>query len=254
MSASTLDAYTLDMTMVSRWAAGQEQDLLWLTAADLARYITERLQQGTQRSTVARHISSCRRFYAFLLQEGVIATNPAAAVAAPPVLRLAPALVPNDALRVLLRPPVRQFPSPMAEYRARRDHALVCTLYGTSLGISNVRLLRWQQIDEHGNRVRAPERNGDLRTYDLDPALVASLTAVREGWASAGFEHAESSYCFPTASGLPRSRQALRLVGQRWAKERGQSEPVTPSALRQTGRARQPGRRRPAATVAIVVG
>lgn len=243
VSASTLEAYTLDMTMVSRWAAGQERDLLWLTAADLARYVTDRLEQGTQRSTVARHISSCRRFYAFLLQEGIIATNPAAAVAAPPVLRPAPALVTNDALRVLLRPPVRQFPTPMAEYRGRRDHALVCTLYGTSLGISNVRLLRWPQIDELREVIRLPLPKGKVRNFALDTRLLPVLKSLRRCVATIEVDPAQDSYCFPTSSGLPMTRQAMSRVVRKWAQDCGRSELVTPSALRQAGRAHVANRR-----------
>ena len=240
--------------MLARWATSRGQDLLALSTADLTRYVAERVGQGTQLSTLARHRSSFRRFYAFLIRHGSIVVNPAVALWLPQAPGIRSRQVRDEVLRVLLQsPPCRPQLSRTSAYRVQRDHAVVCMLYGTELGISDVRLLRWQQIDEHRNRVRAPERNGDLRTYDLDPTLVASLTAVREGWASAGFEHAESSYCFPTASGLPMSRQALRLVVQRWAKERGQSETVTPSALRQTGRARQPGPRRGATAVAVLV-
>jgi len=255
VSASTLEAYSLDLAMLARWATSRGQDLLALSTADLTRYVAERVGQGTQLSTLARHRASFRRFYAFLISHGSLALNPAVALSLPQAPGIPSRPVRDEVLRVLLQsPPRRPQLARTSAYRVQRDHAIVCMLYGTELGISDVRLLRWQQIDEHRKRVRAPMRNGALRTYDLDPALIASLAAVREGWSSAGFEHAESSYCFPTASGLPMSRQALRHVVQRWAKERGQSGTVTPSALRQTGRAAQSRPRRPASAVAIVVG
>ena len=253
VSASTLEAYSLDLAMLARWATSRGQHLRALSTVDLTRYVAERVGKGTQLSTLGRHRSSFRRFYAFLLTHGSIAINPAVALRLPQAPGIRSRRVRDEVLRVLLQsPPRRPHMSRISAYRVQRDHAVVCMLYGTELGISDVRLLRWHQIDEHRNILRAPVRNGALRTFNLDPTLLASLAAVREGWASAGFEHAESSYCFPTASGLPMSRQALRLLVQRWAKERGQSETVTPSALRQTGRARQSGPRRPATAVAVV--
>lgn len=149
VSASTLEAYTLDLAMLSRWAAARDADLLELTPTDLTRYVVERAAQGVQLSTLARHLSSFRRFLSFLLSHGAIAGNPAATVPVPRALRPRSGLIRDDVLRSLLRAPRRQFPSPASAYQAERDHAIVCMLYGTGLGISDVRLLRWQQIDQH---------------------------------------------------------------------------------------------------------
>ena len=58
MSASTLEAYTLDLAMLSRWAARPgDLDLVQLTSADLTRYVVDRAAQGIQLSTLARHLS-----------------------------------------------------------------------------------------------------------------------------------------------------------------------------------------------------
>lgn len=242
VSASTLEAYTLDMAMVSRWAAGQEQDVLTLSAADLARYVTERRERGSQLSTIARHISSCRRFYAFLVQEGVTATNPVAPLAVHPGLRQGPDVLPNDALRALLRSPDRQFPTTNAALRARRDHALVCTLYGTDLGVSDVRLLRWEQVDEHSLTIRLPLSRGKVRSIGFNPGLLPVLLGWRRCMARADFDEKGRTYCFPSTSGEPMTRQGLCQVVRKWAKDCGRSEVVTPSALRQAGRAnRRPG-------------
>jgi site-specific recombinase XerD len=244
VSASTLAAYTMDTAMVSRWAARQQLDLPWLTTADLNRYVTERLLEGTNRSTLARHIYSCRCFYAFLVQEGVIGTNPAVSVVVPRVLRQAASLVPDDVLRAVLRAPVRQLSSPLATYRARRDHAIVCTLYGTGLGISDVRLLCWQQIDEPGAAIRVPLAGRKVRSFGLDNVLLSVLKSLRHVMAETDLDPADCAYCFPTTSGLPMTRQGLCQVVRKWAAECGRSEIVTPSALRKTGLTHASERRR----------
>jgi len=242
VSASTLEAYTLDLAMLSRWAAGRGVDLVELTSADLTGYVVERAAQGIQLSTLARHLSSFRRFYSFLVSRAGIARNPADAVPVPHAARPPSGPVRDDVVRSLLRAPRRQFSSPAMEHRARRDHAIVCMLYGTDLAISDVRLLRWQQIDEHWHVIRAPLRSGALRSFVIDASLLGLLKALHDAAGNDGFDSARSAYCFPTASGLPMTRQALCHAVRRWASECGQA--ITPSAIRRTGRADQSGRHR----------
>jgi site-specific recombinase XerD len=242
--ASTLEAYTLDVAMLSGWAAKQKRNLLGLTGGDLARYLRERLEQGTHASTASRQLSSWKRFYSFLVDQGALAASPAAAVRAPRVTRHEPRQVPDDLLSKLLRPASGRDASAGSAYRARRDHAIVWTLYATGLGVSDVRLLRWPQIDEELHVIEVPDRNGPARSLVLDTQSLAVFKALRESAGAAGPEQGASYYCFPTASGLPMSRQALCHVVRKWAGDCGSAEVVTPSMLRQTGRAHHAQRSR----------
>jgi site-specific recombinase XerD len=241
--ASTVEAYALDLAMVSRWAAGKSKDLLQLDPADLRSYAGERLEQGIAPSTLSRHLSSCRRFYAFLVSQGVLPVNPAAGVVAPAQTRHPPRLVPDDVLGKLLRARVRQAVSPGSAYRSRRDHIIVWMLYETRLGVSDIRVLRWRQIDEQRQLIRVPVRGGTERSFVLDARLLAALKALRGAVAMAGFDRTESAYCFPTACGLPMTRQALCHVVRKRAREFGPQADVTPSALRQSGRVHRAQRR-----------
>ena len=242
--ASTVEAYTLDLTMLSRWAAVKRKDLFRLDTRDLKRYACERLDQGVAPSTLTRQLSTCRRFYAFLISQGVLTINPAAGVPVPRVTRQAPRLVPDDLLGKLLRAPVRKAVSPGSAYRSRRDDIIVWMLYGTRLGVSDIRVLRWQQIDEQRQVIRAPLRGETLRSFVLDARLLAALKTLRDLVATAGFDWTESVYCFPTAGGVPMTRQALCHLVRKRAEELEPNAIVTPSALRQSGRAHQGQRRR----------
>lgn len=221
--AGTLEAYTCDIAMLARWAVREQSSLLNLAGADLARYLRERLEQGTRASTLERQLSGWRRFYAFLVNQGALVASPAAVVRGLRVTRHEPRQVPDEVLGILLRPDFGRDASSVAAYRARRNHAIVWTLYATGLGVSDVRLLRWPQIDEKL----------------LDARGLAVFKALRDFTAMAGPVQGTSGWCFPTASGLPMSRQALCHVVRKWARDCGSAEVVTPSMLRQSGRAQQ---------------
>lgn len=237
VGSSTLDAYTFDIGLLARWGTTEGKTLLALGNGDLSRYLNERLGQGTQASTLGRQLSSWRCFYTFLVRQGVLEVNPTASVRPPQMPRREPRGIPESFLRVLLRPGFGPDASAASDYRARRDHAIVWTLYATDLCVSDVRLLRWLQVDEQMMAIHVPRRKRTTRRVVLDARSLRVLKALRTCAATAGAEQEASSYCFPTASGLPMSRQGLCHVVRRWARESGVQEVVTPSMLRQSGRA-----------------
>lgn len=242
--ASTLEAYTCDIALLSRWAVKEQISLLRLTGADLARYLSERLDRGTRVSTLDRQLSSWRRFYAFLVSQGALAASPVATVRGPRVIRQEPRQVPDELLSKLLQPASARDASSGSAYRAHRDHAIVWTLYASGLGVSDVRLLRWPQVDESSLVIDVPHGDGPALSVVLDAQGREVFRALRGSAAAAGPEQGTTSYCFPTASGLPMSRQALCHVVRKWAENCGSAVVVTPSMLRQTGRAHHAQRRR----------
>lgn len=244
VSASTLAAYALDLGTVARWAAGRDLGLLDLAAADLECYVAERLAAGAHRSTLARHLSSCRRFYGYLAGLDIIARNPATTVLVKRgTVPAARSGLQGDVLQAILRAPPCQPDEPgPAAFRAQRDHAIACLLYSSQLRVSQVRLLRWQQIDARGCLVRIVGRTGAVATVRLDPRLLAMLIALRECMVAAGFDFMETPYCFPTATGQPLTRQGLCQVVHRWAAEYGNARTITPSVLRFAGQANGHGR------------
>lgn len=249
-SPSTREAYRLDVTMLSRWAVAQNKNLLSLDADDLTRYLHERFRQGTHPSTLARHRSSCRRFYAFLVSQGVVPHNPAEKVTAPRVAPRSRRLVPDDVLGRVLHPRPLPAASAASAFRAQRDHVIVCMLYDTALGISEIRLLRWQQINEQWKVVVVPGRKGGSRSFVLSARLLDALRELRRRMAAWGLDAGDTPYCFPTSTGLPMSRQAMCFAVRKWTGQCEPQEAITPSTLRQTGLAHHVRRGRPLLTAA----
>lgn len=168
-SPATLRAYTADLRQLDRWlaAAGRSPD-----AADelLMRRFAAHL--GTLRyapATAARKLSAARGAYAFMLDRGLIARNPAALVPGPRRVRKLPATLSEPEVEQLLdRPPV---PEP----RRLRDRAMIELLYGCGLRASEACGLRTTDVDADEGTVRVTGKGGKERIVPLGGAAAAAL-------------------------------------------------------------------------------
>ena len=141
-------------------------------------------------TSVVRALSSVRAFHRFLLREGKISSDPTAAVIRPKLPRSLPKpLSVDDVARVLAHPD--------RSAKGLRDRAVLETLYGAGLRISELVGLDVDDVDLEEGSVRVlgkggKERDVPIGRYARD-AISAYLTRVRPQIAS------------------PRSRSALFL-------------------------------------------
>ena len=80
LSANSMEAYALDL---SKWSAflGKSGELPG--PEGLRNYLDHLYQSGLGQRSVARHLTTLRGFYGFLLREGQIATDPTEHLGAP---------------------------------------------------------------------------------------------------------------------------------------------------------------------------
>ena len=71
LSANTLAAYRADLTALGRWLEGRDSALLKATRVELLAFIAARVEGGSRPRSTARQLSSFRRFYRFMLREGL---------------------------------------------------------------------------------------------------------------------------------------------------------------------------------------
>ena len=84
VSQHTLAAYKTDLTHFAQYLNAQHlAPLTELHEAEIRRYIQHRQQQGHSQRSIARFISSTRKFYRYLLRTEVRGDDPSAYVQAP---------------------------------------------------------------------------------------------------------------------------------------------------------------------------
>lgn len=90
LSTNTLGAYRADLLALQRWLAQRDTSLMYATRADLLAFIANRAKEGAKPRSTARQLSSFRRFYRFLLREGVIQEDPTVKIEMPKIGRSLP--------------------------------------------------------------------------------------------------------------------------------------------------------------------
>ncbi len=120
-------AYSADLARYLEWAERADIDPITLTHRQMRLYLAELDRAGYAARTVARRLSAVRSLFAYLVAEGLVASDPSSVLAAPKIPSRLPRIVPADALRALLEAPDPATPAgharrggPRAALRDRR--------------------------------------------------------------------------------------------------------------------------------------
>src|SRR5271169_6677783 len=105
LSANTLAAYRADLTALARWLAERDSTLLNATRIQLLGFIAARVEGGSRPRSTARQLSSFRRFFRFMMREGMITTDPTAQIAMPKIGRSLPKSLTEAEVESLLEAP-----------------------------------------------------------------------------------------------------------------------------------------------------
>lgn len=178
MSRHTCAAYQRDLAEFREFLAGLgSADAAALQRIDhilLRRYLAE-LHKRNQRTSIARKLSTLRTFFRYLVREGVLTTNPAAAVATPKRNRYLPKTLSVDEASALME---RGHGSTLL---ALRDRAILELFYSSGLRISELTGLDVGGLDLREDLVRVLGKGRKERIVPVGckahEALVAYLEA-----------------------------------------------------------------------------
>jgi len=162
-SAHTIRSYQQDLGLYCRYLrefVGEGADPTAVDSLRLRRYSAWLTGQGYAASTVARRLASLRSFFRYLRRQGLVASDPSAGLRNPKQARRLPRLLRVDeVIRLLDAIPGDTSPSV-------RDRAMLETLYGGGLRVSELVGLNLDDIDYDQNLLRV---RGKGRRERLSP-------------------------------------------------------------------------------------
>src|SRR5262249_33287878 len=145
---NTLAAYRADLTALARWLAERNTKMVGTSRADLQDFIAYRVNAGARPRSTARQLSSFRRFFRYLMREGLIKEDPTAQIAMPKIGRSLPKSLTEEEVEALLSAPT------VSDPLGNRDRTMLELLYATGLRVSELVNLRTAQVNLNQGVIR----------------------------------------------------------------------------------------------------
>ncbi len=226
LSANTLAAYRADLTALARWLADRGQSIIRTSRGDLQEFIAHRVHTGARPRSTARQLSSFRRFFRFLLREGVIRDDPTAQIAMPKIGRSLPKSLTEEEVESLLNAPLVQDPL------GHRDRTMLEVLYATGLRVSELVNLKIGQVNLNQGVIRIVGKGNRERLIPLGEEAVRWLKEFFAGPRSEILLDRTTDFLFPTRRGDRMTRQAFWHIIKRYARKAEVDKELSPHTLR----------------------
>ena len=221
-SPRTVENYGRDLRrLVAALPIGRGWDRL--THHDLRQHIARLSREGLNGRSIARHLSSVRRFYRYLNREGEVMSNPAADLRAPKSSRRLPVAMDVDQSSQLLD-------APADDPLECRDRAIMELLYSSGLRLAELVSLDLNTIDRRNGDMKVVGKGQKERIVPVGRRALAALDEwlmVRSQMAAEG-----EPALFVSRNGQRLSARSVQARLQRWGMAKGASQRIHPHLFR----------------------
>jgi integrase/recombinase XerD len=223
LSAATLEAYSADLARFTAFigdAGGTP------STENLRRYLDHLYQSGLSSRSIARHLTTLRNFFGFLLREGLIQADPMEHLRSPKQWQNIPNFLNLEEVERLIRAPQESRPTGL------RDRAMLEVLYATGLRVSELCRLGISDIDPTLGVLRTTGKGNKQRLVPIGRSALRALEAYRATGRPALLKGRASRYLFITARGGCLTRQAFWKLLAGYGRKAGIFRGITPHVLR----------------------
>ena len=219
LSKNTLGAYRADLMTLGRGLSESNKSIEEADKADLLDFIAKRVESGAKPRSTARQLSSFRRFFRYIMREGMRDSDPTAEIEMPRIGRSLPKSLSEDEVDALLNAPNTDEPL------GHRDRAMLELLYATGLRVSELINLNQGvlRIVGKGDRERLIPLGDESQRWLKDFINGPRMEILLER---------QTDYLFPTRRGDRMTRQAFWHIIKRYAEKAGVRQKMSPHSLR----------------------
>ena len=130
---NTVESYKRDVTQYISYLDGTGvTDISSTTKTTVLSYLLYLQKEGRASSTVSRTLASLRSYYLFMMQNGVVKSNPTSNLEAPHVEKKIPKILSGEEVELLLEQPKN------CDNKGIRDKAMLELLYATGIRVSEL--------------------------------------------------------------------------------------------------------------------
>ena len=227
LSANSRAAYARDLTKLVDYlaAAGVDEPAAGgpVDRERLNAFLVHLQETGLSNRSVARHVSSVRGWFAFLLSDGHVDVDPAEILRAPSWGRPLPRTLTLDEVEAVLAAPDPDLP------RGLRDRALLEVLYATGIRISELCGLRLDDLRDDGQLLLVRGKGGKQRLVPLGSRPSRPGAATGAGGARRGRARTDGP-CSRAGARRPCAASRSGSASRSWRGSRGSRPPCPPTS------------------------
>lgn len=226
LSENTRKAYGSDLAHFSAWLNRHGKALSAADSGEIEGYLAEKYRRHASERSTARLLSSLRKFYVFLVREGLAARDPTVSVDSPRLGRPLPKTLTEADVEALLAAPDPD------DLLGCRDRAMLEVLYATGLRVTELVSLRLGQVNLRQGVVRVVGKGSKDRLVPLGEEAEEWIERYARTVRPVILKGRQSDDLFVTDRGAGMTRQAFWYLIKRHAFQAGIRKPLSPHTLR----------------------
>ncbi len=227
LSQNSLEAYSSDLAAFQSFA----QEITHGTLPDvktLQLYVNALYSKGLSSRSVARHLSSVRNLFHFLVAEEKVAADPTEHLASPKQWSTIPKFLNREQIEKLIASPDLSRPAGM------RDRAMLELLYATGIRVTELIQLRVSNLDAALGVIRVTGKGNKQRLVPVHAKALLAISDYVERARQLLLKGKASPALFVTARGGAMTRQAFWSIIKLNGKKAGIFHDLSPHVLRHT--------------------
>jgi integrase/recombinase XerD len=225
LSQNTISAYSDDLTDFLKLSSAKST--VDITSRTVSRYLTSLTSSGKKPASVARKLSSVRRFLAWLVESGKLTVNPMQGVSSPKLSRYHPHYLSVREIESIFK---------LIDTKAReglRDKMIFELLYGCGLRISELLSLKHADLELASGFIRVTGKGGKQRLVPFGDLARDAITSYRDYQETALAGKGKlPSLVLVNNRGVKMSRVGLWKIVRKWVTKAGIKKAVSPHTFR----------------------
>ncbi len=236
-SANTIDSYGWDLRRyINFLEASRISTVEQITEEHVTDSIVALRKKRLKATTIARNMSSIRKFHKFLVAEGYTLFNPAHILETPgiPFFRKLPMILNVEEMKKLLNQPTEE-PSTYSRrniHLVLRDKAILEFLYATGVRISELINTKRKDILPEVELVRVFGKGQKERIIPIGKQALESIESYLENSRPKLARQTSQDFLFLNVRGGPFSRMGLWKILRKYVNKAGIKKKVSPHTIR----------------------
>ena len=223
LSTATIEAYSADL---SRFIAFQGTSAGLPSTDGLRHYLDHLYKTGLSHRSVARHITTLRNFYGFLLREGAITADPTEHLRTSRQWQNIPKFLNLQEIEKLIAAPDTSRPTGI------RDRAMLEILYATGLRVSELCRLGAGDLNLSMGFLKTTGKGNKQRLVPVGKEAIQAVEQYLAQGRRALLKGRSSRFLFVTARAGAMTRQAFWKLLAGYGRKVGIFRNLTPHVLR----------------------